>query len=84
MVIVPVASRLVAYLKQSLHRQGIDTVDSLEIPVNLIKNGYPVKYGSAIALKLAHFLNQSPLDIADSIVGSLDNLDPGPSSSNGI
>lgn len=84
MVIVPIASRLLTYLKQSLHCQGIDTVDSVEIPVNLIKNGYPVKYGSAIALKLARFLNQSPLDIADSIVGSLDNLDPTPSSSDGI
>ncbi len=84
MVIVPLASGVVTHLKQSLHCQGIDTVDYREIPVNLIKDGYPVKYGSAIALKLARFLNQSPLDIADSIVGSLDNLDPTPNSSHGM
>lgn len=84
MVIVPLATVLITHLRQSLHRQGINIVDSLEIPVNQIKNCYPVKYGSAIALKLTHFLDQSPLDIADRIVGSLENLDPAVSSLGGI
>lgn len=84
MVIVPLATVLDIHLRQSLHLQGIDTVDSLDIPVNQIKNGYPVKYGSAIALKLARFLNQSPLDIADRIVGNLENFVPTASSPGGI
>jgi arginyl-tRNA synthetase len=61
------AERLRAQLRQSLDCLGIDTADSQEIPVNWIKNQTGVIYGSAIALKLASRLHQSPLDLATSI-----------------
>ncbi|MGL4503309.1 MAG: DALR anticodon-binding domain-containing protein [Planktothrix sp.] len=61
------AGRLRAQLRQTLDCLGIDTIDSQEIRVNWIKNQTGVIYGSAIALKLAPRLHQSPLDLATSI-----------------
>ena len=61
------AGRLGAQLGRTLGCLGINTADSQEIPVNRIKNQTGVIYGSAIALKLASRLHQSPLDLATSI-----------------
>ncbi|SKB13633.1 Arginyl tRNA synthetase, anticodon binding [Planktothrix sp. PCC 11201] len=61
------AGRLRVQLRRTLDSLGIDTADSQEILVNWIKNNTRVIYGSAIALKLASRLHQSPLDLATSI-----------------
>lgn len=54
-------------LRESLQFQGINTVDSLEIPVNQIKHETRITYGSAIALKLAPRLHQSPFTLAEAL-----------------
>ena len=68
--------RLRAQLGQTLDCLGIYTADSQEIPVNWIKNQTGLIYGSAIALKLAPRLNQSPLDLATSIGLKFPTLNP--------
>ncbi|CAD5911553.1 Putative Arginyl tRNA synthetase, anticodon binding [Planktothrix tepida] len=68
------AKVLTVQLGKSLRFQGIDTVDSQEIPVNHIKHETQITYGSAIALKLSSRLHQPALDLAEAICVSLKTL----------
>ncbi|WP_156093107.1 DALR anticodon-binding domain-containing protein [Planktothrix serta] len=68
------AKRLGIQLRQSLHSQGIDTVDSQEILVNRIKHPTQVIYGSAIALKSASQLHQSTFELAEVILTNFRSL----------
>ncbi|MBE9145132.1 DALR anticodon-binding domain-containing protein [Planktothrix mougeotii] len=68
------AKMLAVQLGKSLRFQGIDTVNSQEIPVNHIKHKTKITYGSAIALKLSSRLHQPPLDLAEAICVSLKTL----------
>jgi arginyl-tRNA synthetase len=61
-------------LRESLEFQGINTVDSQEIPVNQIKHETGITYGSAIALKLSPRLHQSPFTLAQSLCIRLNTL----------
>ncbi len=54
-------------LRESLQFQGINMVDSQEIPVTHIKHKTQILYGSAIALKLASQLHQSPFALAEAL-----------------
>ncbi len=78
------ANRLGVQLRQSLHSQGIDPVDSQEILVNRIKHPTQVIYGSAIALKWASRLHQSPFELAEVILTNLRSLDLGDDSGLGV
>ncbi|MFM6454221.1 MAG: DALR anticodon-binding domain-containing protein [Planktothrix sp.] len=61
-------------LRESLQVQGINMVDSQEIPVTHIKHKTQILYGSAIALKLASQLHQSPFALAEALCLRLNTL----------
>ncbi|WP_413167650.1 DALR anticodon-binding domain-containing protein [Capilliphycus salinus ALCB114379] len=61
---------LVNKLYQHIRCQEIN-IDSQDIPVYLLKESWPIRYHSAIALKLAKIKHQNPIDIAAEIVQGL-------------
>ncbi|MEB3279914.1 MAG: DALR anticodon-binding domain-containing protein [Lyngbya sp.] len=61
---------LVNKLHQQIQCQGVN-IDPPDIPIHPLKHSWPIRYHSAIALKLAKINHQNPLDIATKIVQGL-------------
>ncbi|EAW37644.1 DALR anticodon-binding domain-containing protein [Lyngbya sp. PCC 8106] len=61
---------LVNQLDQQIQDSGVN-IDPLDIPVYPLKDSWPIRYHSAIALKLAKIYNQNPLEIATKILQCL-------------
>ncbi|ERT04594.1 arginyl tRNA synthetase N terminal domain protein [Lyngbya aestuarii BL J] len=61
---------LVNQLHQQIQDSGVN-IDPLDIPVYPLKDSWPIRYHSAIALKLAKINHQNPIEIATQIVHSL-------------